>query len=416
MYKYRKLMVICLVAFQICVLMGCQNGSQNSSQLGESQHTESEIVTGSETATGSENVTGSEVTTETSTDVATNTESESNSESETVSETESEIVDLHEYDFTICYAGDFQLADGAVTTNQLEKSENGIYGCISPELIAIMQEADIMCLNSEFVFSTNGEPLKGKKYTFRGNPSRVSVYQELGVDVVTLANNHVYDYGKQAMLDTFTTFEEAGIEYFGAGRTLEDAMKPVYYEVDGKIIALVGASRAEKYKMTPQATETTPGILRCYDTELFLQVIEEADANADFVIAYVHWGTEYSTVLEKAQLTTGKDYLDAGADVIIGAHSHCIQGMEYYDGKPIVYSLGNYWFNSKTLDTMLVQLHFTGNDEGGKVEVSVVPALQKNSKTSILTKDSDIEKFFAYLEKISVNIKIDENGIVREKE
>lgn len=94
------------------------------------------------------------------------------------------------------------------------------------------------------------------------------------------------------------------------------------------------------------ATEENLGILRCYDTELFIEAIKEADTNADFVLAYVHWGTEY------------------------------------YSGKPIVYSLGNYWFNEKTLDTMLLDLHFYGDEE---------------------------EQF---LENISVNVSIDENGKV----
>jgi len=320
------------------------------------------------------------------------------------------------YDFTLCFAGDISLDESAVTTNQLNNSENGIYGCISPELIEIMQQAELMCLNNEFTYSTNGSPMSGKAYTFRANPSRVSVLQEMGVDIVTLANNHVYDYGKQALLDTFSTLEEADIEYFGAGENLAEAMAPVYYEIDGKRIAFVGASRAEKNKMTPQATDTSPGILRCYDTELFLQAIQEADANADFVIAVVHWGTEYSTVLEKAQLTTGKEYLDAGADAIVGGHSHCLQGMEFYNGKPIIYSLGNYWFNSKTLDSMLVQLRFFGDDNGGSVEVSVVPALQKNAKTQIITEEAEVEKLFSYLEEISINVSIDENGIVTEAE
>ena len=350
---------------------------------------------------------------ETETDIA--TETESGVESETETESESEIIDLHEYDFTICYAGDVRLDDAAYTTERLKNSENGVYDCISPELLAIMQDADIMCLNNEFTFSTNGKPLNGKKYTFRGDPERVSVLIEMGVDVVSLANNHVYDYGEQSMLDTFSTLEGAGIEYFGAGKTLEEAMRPVYYEIDGKTIALVGASRAEKNKMTPQATEDSPGILRCYDTELFLEVIKEADANADFVIAYVHWGTEYSTVLEDAQLTTGKEYLDAGADAIIGAHSHCLQGMEYYNGKPIVYGLGNYWFNKKSTDAMLVQLHFSGNDEGGSLEVEVIPAIQRDAQTLIVTEEEEKERIFDFLEDISINVEIDENGIMREK-
>lgn len=188
----------------------------------------------------------------------------------------------------------------------------------------------------------------------------------------------------------------------------------MYFELDGKVVALVGASRAEKYKMTPQATESEPGILRCYDNQLFLEAIKEADANADFVIAVVHWGTEYSTKLENVQLVTGKEYLDAGADAVIGGHSHCLQGMEYYQGKPIIYSLGNYWFNSKTLDTMLVQLHFSGDDEGGMLELTVVPAIQKNAATQMVSGE-EAERIFRHLEKISVNIEIDENGMVKEK-
>ena len=319
------------------------------------------------------------------------------------------------YDFTICFAGDINLDEAWSTTQFLNQQENGIRDCISEELIAYMQQADVMCLNNEFTYSLQGAPLEGKMYTFRANPERVSILQEMGVDLVKLANNHVYDYGKQALLDTFETLENAGIPYIGAGRNLEEAMKPVYIELDGKTVAFVAASRAEKYKMTPQATAEEPGILRCYDTTLFLETIAEARKNADFVLAYVHWGTEYSYELQEVQLTTGKEYLDAGADAIIGAHSHCLQGMEYYDGKPIIYSLGNYWFNDKTLDTMLVNLHFYGDDENKSVEVQVVPALQSGLRTQIAKDEAEQERIYTFLEDISVNVEIDSEGIVHEK-
>lgn len=318
-------------------------------------------------------------------------------------------------DVTICFSGDISLADNAVTTKQWENSENDLSKCISPELLEIMNAADVMCVNNEFTFSTRGEPMEGKAYTFRANPERVSLLLEMGVDLALLANNHVFDYGKESILDTFDTLESAGIAYFGAGKNLSEAMQPYYVEIDGITIAFVAASRAEKYKMTPQATETEPGILRCYDTELFLEVIKEADANADIVLACVHWGTEYSTVLEEAQLTTGKLYLDAGADAIIGSHSHCLQGMEFYDGKPIVYSLGNFWFNHRDLDTMLVEIRIIGERENPQLEVAVIPALQKNYKTTILTEQKDREELYKYLESISINIEIDENGIVKEQ-
>ncbi len=317
-------------------------------------------------------------------------------------------------DITICFAGDISLADDAVTIKQWKNSGEELNRCISPELLACMNTADIMCINNEFTFSTRGEPMEGKAYTFRANPERVALLKEMGVDLALLANNHVFDYGKEAVLDTFETLETADIAYFGAGRNLEEAMKPYYVELDGITIAFVAASRAEKNKMTPQATESEPGILRCYDTELFLNVIKEADANADIVLACVHWGTEYSTVLEEVQLTTGKLYLDAGADAVIGSHSHCLQGMEIYDGKPIIYSLGNFWFNRKSLDTMLLELRITGERENPQIEAAVIPALQENYCTTILKEQKEKEALYEYLENISVNVKIDENGVIKE--
>lgn len=320
------------------------------------------------------------------------------------------------YDFTICFAGDINLDENWGTTQYMDAQPNGIYDCISKEMIDTMQAADIMCLNNEFTYSTGGAPMNGKAYTFRAKPERVEILHQLGVDAVTLANNHVYDYGRDALLDTFSLLEEADIPYFGAGRTLQDAMKPLYLEVDGKTVALVAASRAEKNKMTPQADDENPGILRCYDTELFLQVIKEAKENADFCIAFVHWGTEYSFDLEQVQLSTGKEYLDAGADAVIGAHSHCLQGMEYYDGKPIIYSLGNYWFNGKTLDTMLVQLHFSGDDTETQLTVQVIPAVQAEYKTTYASEKSEQRRIYDFLEGISVNVDILDDGTVVESE
>lgn len=330
-------------------------------------------------------------------------------------ETQQSIAKENTYDFTLSFAGDINLDESWATTQYLNTCENGIYDCISQELITAMQQADIMCLNNEFTYSTKGEPLNGKAYTFRADPSRVEVLQQLGVDVVTLANNHVYDYGKEALLDTFATLEQAEISYFGAGRNLEEAMEPVYVTVDGKIVAFVAASRAEKYKMTPQATETEPGILRCYDTELFLESIRTARQNADFVIAVVHWGTEYSYELEDVQQSTGKEYIDAGADAVIGAHSHCLQGMEFYKGKPIIYSLGNYWFNGKTLDTMLLNLHFTENEAEQEVEVSILPAVQSGYCTRYAKNLEEQERIYSFLEEISINVEIDVQGVVTEK-
>ena len=321
-----------------------------------------------------------------------------------------EVVDTS-FDFTIDFAGDINFDANVSVTKHMDTKENGILDCISPELVEEMNRADLMCLNNEFTYSERGEKLVGKKYCFRARPDRVENLKLLGVDIVKLANNHVYDYGKDAFLDTLEVLKGADIEYMGAGANLEEATTPVYREIQGKTVAFVAASRGEKNIFTPQATEDSPGILRCYDPSFFLEVIKDARENADIVLAYVHWGTEYSTVLEEAQIETAKLYLDAGADAIIGAHTHCLQGMEYYDGKPIFYSLGNFWFNNKTLDTMLLQLHFTGNEDGFQIVPKIFPAVQSGCET-ILAEGEERERIFRALEEISIGIQIDEEGIV----
>ncbi len=318
------------------------------------------------------------------------------------------------YDFTLCFAGDINLDDKWSTMLHLDQQEKGILDCISPELVSVMQESDIMCLNNEFTFSTEGEPLPGKRYIFRAHPDRVEILNTLGVDVVSLANNHAFDFGSISLLQTMDTLKKANISYVGAGADLEEAMEPFYYELDGKTIAIVAGSRAEKNKMTPQATDTQPGILRCYEPELLKQTIKKAKEHADYCILFIHWGTEYSTKLEDVQVNTGKEYMDAGADVIIGAHPHCLQGIEFYEGKPIIYSLGNYWFNEKILDTMLLQLRFYGNKTEEHLEVKVIPGLQKDCETTYVSDKVEQRAFFDRLEELSIEVEISDEGVVTE--
>ena len=393
----RKYKIIIAIFISMVIFVGCRGSQSESATENESNI----IIVDTDTIAGSQ-TTDKESVPEVSTE-------ENTTEEPTT-------IDLKEFDFTMCFAGDVLLAEKEITTNNLDESAKGLKDCISKELLDIMNNADYTCINNEFTYSTGGAPLKGKMWTFRAHPDRVKYLKEMGVDLALLANNHVYDYGKEAMLDTLTTIKDAGIKYFGAGANLEEAMKPVYVELDGKTVAFVAASRAEKNKMTPQATDKAPGILRCYDPTLFIQVIKEARANADFVVACVHWGTERSTVLEQAQLDTGKQYIDAGADMVIGSHSHCLQGMEYYKGKPIVYSLGNFWFDEYYEDTMLLNVRIYGDINGSNVELSVVPAMQDDGRTTIFTEESEKNRVYNYLEEISINVNIDENGVVHSEE
>lgn len=329
-------------------------------------------------------------------------------------DTEQEI-DLHPYDFTVAFAGDVNFDENWNTMDYYRRQENGIYDCIDPQLIQMMQEANLMCLNLECSISSEGSPMDGKKYTFRADPSRVEILKELGVDVANLANNHVYDYGKDAFLDTLALLTADEIPYVGAGADAEDAQKPFYTEIDGKTVAIVSATRAEKYILTPEATGTEPGVFRCYDMEQLLEAVRQADTRADMVIAYIHWGTEYSEELEDAQITGAKELIEAGADAVLGAHPHCLQGMEFYKGVPVLYSLGNYWFNEKTLDSVLVKLHFYGNDGEQHLDTILVPARQENHYTRLLTESEETAAWREHVIRMSPSpVQIDEKGILRD--
>jgi len=149
---------------------------------------------------------------------------------------------------------------------------------------------------------------------------------------------------------------------------------------------------------------------------VFLAAITEASQHADYVIALPHWGTEHTTVLEDVQCSTAREYLDAGADIVIGAHSHCLQGIEYYDGKPIFYSLGNFWFDEYSSDTFILQLTLSGSDASDiETQVSILPGTQSNLVTTMASNEEEKQRIYSYMEEISTNISIDDDGIVTEK-
>lgn len=322
-------------------------------------------------------------------------------------------------DITLAFAGDLSLADNYVVMDYYHnEAGDDLANCIDSAYIKRMNDADVMWINNEFCYSNNGSPMPGKAYTFCAAPENVNILKELGVDIVGLANNHVYDFGPEAFADTLATLRGAEIAYVGAGADIKEASAPVYVDVDGYKIAYVAATRAEKNIKTPEATETSGGVFRCYDNTDYIEKIKEAKANANYVIALPHWGTEHSTILETAQTDGAKEYIDAGADAVIGAHTHCLQGMDFYNGKPIIYSLGNFWFDDYTLDTMLLELHLTGTTDHVQVTVEMVPGTQSERVTRMSSTVQERNRIYAYMESISSNIGItpateeDNGGIV----
>lgn len=309
--------------------------------------------------------------------------------------------------FSLGFTGDISLADNYVVMQYCLQQQNGIYDCLSPDLIDIMKSQDIMLVNNEFPYSDRGSPMVGKQWTFCAKPERVQILNELGVDIVSLANNHCYDYGEDAFNDTIDTLNNAGIPFVGAGKNIDEAKKPVYYIVNGFKIAYVSATKAEKYILTPEASENSGGVLRTYDPTVFNEVIADAKSKSDYVIAYVHWGTEMSNYFEQSEHDMGCSYIDNGADLIIGAHPHRLQGIEFYNGKPIVYSLGNFWFDDYDVDTGILEVKL---DNSLTPELYFRPCIQKNCTTTLVENTDDGNRIIDFMKNISNNIDIDYSG------
>lgn len=309
-------------------------------------------------------------------------------------------------DATISFVGDISLADDWEIIPYYDSRGEGVYGILGTNVVEIMKSADIMVANNEFTVSNRGSKLPNKYYTFRAKPERLAIYNEMGVDIVSIANNHSYDYGEDAFLDTLDYLKEYDIPYVGGGRNIEEATSPYYFIVNGYKIAFIGATRAEKYILTPEATDTSSGVFRTYDPSLLIETISEVKKNSDYVIVLIHWGREDSHVLEDVQIETGKKYIDAGADLIVGSHAHVLQGMEFYNDKLIAHNLGDFIFNRETKDTGILSVTI-GND--GSMSYEFIPCFQSNFKT-ILLEDAEKNRVISDMRSYSINTIFDDSG------
>ncbi|MCR4788083.1 MAG: CapA family protein [Lachnospiraceae bacterium] len=314
---------------------------------------------------------------------------------------------------TLGFVGDILFDDEYAVTATLKSRGGMLSSAISPETLAYMQSMDIMVVNNEFPYTERGTRCEGKTYTFRADYNTVNYLHEMGADVAILANNHVLDFGQEGLNDTLDTLTNAGIPYVGAGRNIDEASSPVYFIVNDIKIAIVAATQIERndHPNTTGATETNGGTFRCWTGDLIYQKVAEAKANSDFVIVCVHWGTEKETSPDGYQLKQGPLLAQAGADVIIGDHPHVLQGITYFDNTPCIYSLGNFWFNSSTLDTGMVQLEVT---KDGLKSFKFIPGIQSKCQTAFVG-GADASRIIGRMRNMSSGVIIDDNGYVYKK-
>lgn len=169
---------------------------------------------------------------------------------------------------------------------------------------------------------------------------------KLGFNLVTIANNHTFDYGEEGYAHTVSLLRNNGIEYLGAGN-IEEAYRLKTIEINRLKIGFLAFSFAGRTEKIDEWKEAGKG--SAYINSLKVpHIIEDAKKKVDFLVVLPHDGIEYIDIPLPETILRYRDFIDSGADIVVGAHPHCPQGWEIYCNKPIFYSLGNFFFNSKT--------------------------------------------------------------------
>lgn len=347
--------------------------------------------------------------TATSGNIIENSNETSSAEAETFNETSVETTPeiIYPEETTIAFTGDILLADNLYAAYL----ENGVKGFLSDKVYEQLHNADLTFINEEFPFSDRGSPEPGKEYTYRVPPERVQCFLDMGVDVVSISNNHILDYGQEALLDTFDVLDNAGIDYIGAGKDLTRAKQLIIKEVNGKKIGFLAASRVvpswEWYALDETASSAArPGVFTAYDDTALCEEIAKADSICDFVIVYAHWGIERQETASEYQRIMAKHFIDSGADLVVGSHPHVMQGVEFYKDVPIVYSMGNFLFSNYYSRTTVLTCTI---DKDNKCTINFLPCKSQTYYTQEM-RDDEIEGFYDFLNSVSFGVTFNDDG------
>ena len=257
----------------------------------------------------------------------------------------SEIISPEKKTISVVLVGDIMLNRGV---EYMMKTEgNGDFRFPFSKIAKDLKKADILFGNLEGPISDKGIKV-GSIYSFRAEPEAIEGLTFAGFNLISLANNHAFDYGREALEDCLAKLSKAGIDYVGAGFNEGEAYggrTPVIKEIEGTKIGFLAYTNLgpESWK----ASEKNSGIawISEKDFEKIKKDIENAKSQADILIVSLHAGEEYAAEPTQFQIEFSKAAIDAGADLVIGHHPHVVQKSEKYKDKWIFYSLGNFVFD-----------------------------------------------------------------------
>ena len=259
-------------------------------------------------------------------------------------------------EFTLAVAGDVHFTG---RTAPLLRDPATAIGPLAP----VLQGADLALLNLETAVTERGTP-EPKEFHFRAPATAYAAVRAAGVDAVSLANNHVLDYGQVGLSDTLDNATAAGMPVFGAGRDARAAYAPWITTVRGTRVAVLGLSQITTLASTWGARDDRAGVALSFDADRVRAAVALARSQADVVIVFMHWGPEGDGCPSARQ----KDFLpilvSAGVDVVLGAHAHVLQGVGWSGRTFVAYGMGNFvWYGtSRSTETGVLTLTLRGRD------------------------------------------------------
>lgn len=231
-------------------------------------------------------------------------------------------------------AGDFYVSDGYKDKELIDRS-----------VVDLFANADYRMLNLEFPVTDNIiKNLKTGPYLKASGNTVLPLLKKLKIDGVTLANNHILDYGSEGLFDTIKFLDGNNIKHVGAGANRDEASKPLYIDNDGQMIAVLNFAEKE----WSISGDELPGA-NSLDIIDNINQLKKAKEQAKYVIVIIHGGHEYCNYPSPRMVKQYRHYAENGASVIVGHHTHCIGGYEVHNKVPIFYSLGNYLFTKKSV-------------------------------------------------------------------
>ncbi|MBZ0265842.1 CapA family protein [bacterium] len=297
---------------------------------------------------------------------------------------------------TLVFTGDIFLGNWAVDFLEKHGTDYPFGGTQE-----ILTSANLVIGNLESALIESGEKFVDKTYVLKSPPTVAKALKQANIGAVTLANNHILDFGIESLQETMKNLDEAGVHHFGAGISKEDALMPYIYEHENLSFAFHGFSATFPEEFW--ASDSTGGTAFPFDEDL-RTAIAQSVANHDVVIAVFHWGAEKRETPKDYQVDLAHLCIDLGVDLVVGHHPHVAQSIEMYNGVPILYSLGNYTFASysETAKVGLLARAEFQNDSLTAVEVIPINVYNAELNFRPVPLENDLrEEFIVYLNNIS---------------